>query len=703
MAGSTRSVRQRLAELSPVTRGMVLLLGIVEVVDGFRVVGPAWQAGDLLYHSALANAVVRGEIPPGGPYQGLPAYYPPLFHVMLAIPMSLFGLDAPTADRWLTLLWLPVLPIGTFLLARRITGRPWVAVLATALTCFAGGFDLAAGRLWVNSLFLSGQQAYPLYPRDVVFALLPFAVLAFLRALDMQTPARSLAWAALSGGLFGLAGLTQIQLLLPLPPALVAAGLVVALRQRRATTRASAVVLMTGIVAAVVIAPWLLYTIGTIVRNGGVGLDSSDMIEPARFGFWSYPREFGLLLPLGIVGAGVALLFLRRASGPRPSFAGDGRWRPEGEPAVAGGVMLVIWAVLAFALGVLYQPDWPLEDALRPQRLWLLASQPMTILAAIGLAAIAEELTDRLRRPNLLVPLVAVSVFVSSVPSTLATVSLVGTTWTRPTYADLDLANDRVPDFAALLGRTGPRSTVLTYEDWSALTWFETGSWVVALDPPGFAKLAYDPGRLTAHAQDARLYDLATAFDGAPRDLVSIADAYGASRIILARPAVAGDARLALFDETAAVAADQAEQGVTGPWTLLQGNGWDAVGLEAGSVLRLSLRVPGDVLVEVRVAGSQQATPVPARRFALVAETTTGTERTLAELTAAGTDQAWQRLTAEVQLQPGDHLAVRAIDALTVQSLRGYVAAAGTGGGSPIPGWRIAASTDQAVVLERKP
>ena len=83
---------------------------------------------------------------------------------MLAATMAATGLDQVRADQLLTLLWLPVLPIGTFLLTRRLTGRPWVAVLAAMITSFGGAFVLTAGRLWVNSLFMAGQEAYPLYP-----------------------------------------------------------------------------------------------------------------------------------------------------------------------------------------------------------------------------------------------------------------------------------------------------------------------------------------------------------------------------------------------------------------------------------------------------------------------------------------------------------------------------------------------------------
>ena len=84
----------------------------------------------------------------------------------------------------LGILWLPVIPLGAYLLARRLTGRTDVALIAAALTAFAGGFDVSLDRLWVNSMFMVGQVVYPIYPRDLVFGLLPFAMLAFLRAAD---------------------------------------------------------------------------------------------------------------------------------------------------------------------------------------------------------------------------------------------------------------------------------------------------------------------------------------------------------------------------------------------------------------------------------------------------------------------------------------------------------------------------------------
>ena len=161
--------------------------------------------------------------------------------------------------------------------------------------------------------------------------------------------------------------------------------------------------------------------------------------------------------------------------------------------------MLLPWWIVPFALAVLYQPSWPLEDALRPQRMWLISSQPGLILAAMGLVAVAEAIAalprSRLRRA---VPLIVAAVLVASVPVTLATTRLMTSLWTDARYAHLRLGPDRVPAMDALLAIHGPRPTVLTYEDWSSIVWYQTGAAVVAVEPPGYAKLAVDPAAAQA-------------------------------------------------------------------------------------------------------------------------------------------------------------------------------------------------------------
>src|SRR5258705_1340600 len=200
--------------------------------------------------------------------------------------------------------WLPVLPLATSAWARHVTGRSDTALLAAALTTFAGAFDFSGDRLWVNSLFLVGHQFYPLYPRDLVFGLLPLAVLAFLRALEGD---RGWAWAILAGGLLGACAVIQVQLLLPIPIALLVVALAPAIVDPSRRPSAALALIVTGGLTAIVIAPWLLETIGTIRRNGGVALDSADTLLPARFGFWDHPARRGGFLALADVGMGSLL------------------------------------------------------------------------------------------------------------------------------------------------------------------------------------------------------------------------------------------------------------------------------------------------------------------------------------------------------------------------------------------------------------
>lgn len=685
--GWFRSVEHRLRSLAPVTVALIGLLVVVEIVHGFRVIGTAWFGGDLLYHEALAHEILRGQLPPGGPYAGLPTYYPPGFHLLLAATMAVTGLDAVRADQLLTLAWLPVLPVGTFLLARRLTGRPWVALLAATLTVIGGALDLRPGRIWVNSLFLSGQEAYPLYPRDLVFGILPFAVLAYLRAVEPRGRSGSVVvWAGLAGLLFGIAGLIQIQLLLPLPAALIVATVAVAARDPARRLPAAAALVVCGVFAALVVAPWLVGQLDAIGRNGGLTIDSSETLEAARFGFWSYPRQFGIFLPFGILGAGVALLLLRADRADRAAPGGDTarRWRPD---PVEGLLLIAAWWALAFTLGILYSPAWPLEDALRPQRLWLLASQPLAILAAIGLTAAAEIVIGRRwRRPRLVGPAIALAVLVACVPTTLATAALLRATWMRPAYAHLDLEADHVPDFAALLGDRGRAArAVLTYEDWSSLAWYLTGNHVVGLVPAGFAKLAYDPATFTGHSQAERRADLGRAFSGDPGIFASVADRYGADVAIVARR---GD-RWGLVDVSVAVLPPPSGA------KIVEGNGWDGLELPPASRLELPISVVGPIDLEIRTVTVGGVQVSDTAMIAVLALRPNGTARKIDDVKVPPTGAVSTVIRAAVVLEAGERIVLQPSETLTIQSVRGFVAA------PAIPGWRVVSSTPDAVVLER--
>jgi hypothetical protein len=656
------------------------LVIVAVAIDGVRGLLPAFPRGDLLYHWGLTHGILLGEFPPGGPYQGLPAYYPPGFHLIIAALSAAASTTVQTATLLLGFAWLPVLPLGTFALARYISGRGDIALVAAALTVFGGAYDLGGDRIWVNSLFLSGHQFYPLYPRDVVFGLLPLAVLAFLRALDAD---RAWIWAVVAGALLGGCAVIQVQLLLPIPIALLVAAVASAAADPARRRRAVAALVVTGGLTTLAIAPWLIETFATIRRNGGVALDSADTLLPARIGLWDYPREFGLFLPLALVGAALVLIHARDRD---PAVSGLSPRRPE------VGLVLVPWFALPWLLAVFYDPGWPLEDALRPQRLWLLASQPAAILAAIGLVALARELVGRRwHRPRFVGPIIVALILAAAIPSVAFTLRQLFQTWVEPAYAHLQIERDRVPDMAEILAARPTPSTVLTYEDWSSLVWYETGNWVVAVKPPGYAKLAFDPLVFTGHGQDARRADLARAFRGDPAELTAVADAYGADRILIAQR----DGRWGVVQQVAAVAS-RAPGVLTGPSTVVDGNGWDDVDLAPGARLAFDLAAPDRPMhLEMRFVGEVGNRAAPERRLRLLA-TSGGEERDLADLLLPATAvDEWQVIAADVELRTGERLVVEAIDDVAVQSFLGFVAA------TVPPGWQTIATTSDAVVLGR--
>lgn len=648
-----------------------------------------WFGGDLLYHSGLTSAILRGEFLPGGPYEGLPSYYPPGFHLVLAGIVRALGTDFEGAVRILTLAWLPVLPVGTYVLTRHLTGRRDAALLATCLTLFGGAFDFSGERTWVNSLFMSGQAAPPVYPRDIVFGILPWALLASIRGLESTSEPgwRYMPWAVAAGLLLGTAALTQIQLLLPVPFAIATVAVLRAVRPGARSLRLAIVVVVIGVIAALAVLPWIAAIANEIARGGGVSLDSSEFLQPLRLGFWDVPRQFGLLLPFAFVGAGVALLFLR-GSGPRPPGEAVTRWHPS---APESPMLLVAWAGLPFALAFAYSPAWPLEDALRPQRLFLLASQPMAILAATGIVTAVEDLRARWRRPVAVPVAITIAVIATTLPPTAVTAYRAATAFATPIYAHLDLVDDRVPDFRRIVPGGPGRIGLMTYEDWSALAWYETAVWIVAMNPPGYSKLAFDPAVFTGTSQAERRIDLLRAFSGDPAALTEAADRYGMDMIVLAKR----DDRLGLIDQPAAVIPAADPGAVRGPWSVLEGNGWDAIELESRSSVAIHAGRGGFVDLAIRAQSARERGRSVMR---LVATAADGSERTLLDsiVDRAGRLENWPVIEWSGYVAANESVRIEAGAALYVQSIRGYVAP------PDLPaGWVVRLDEPDFAVLER--
>jgi hypothetical protein len=135
---------------------------------------------------------------------------------------------------------------------------------------------------------------------------------------------------------------------------------------------------------------------------------------------------------------------------------------------------------------------------------------------------------------------------------------------------------------------------------------------------------------------------------------------------------------------------------LSGTWSTLEGNGWDAVILEAGASLAFPVdRSWGSIELDLRVLTRFGGAPVGvggSRRLRILAG-----ERPVADIAVLVSGSAeFDVVTTTVTLEPGGPLVVEAIDAIALQSITGFVTDPG-----PVSGWRLAASTDEAVVWER--
>jgi hypothetical protein len=233
---------------------------------------------------------------------------------------------------------------------------------------------------------------------------------------------------------------------------------------------------------------------------------------------------------------------------------------------------------------------------------------------------------------------------------------------------------------------------VLTYEDWSSLVWYHTGAAVVAVEPPGYAKLAFDPERFTGVSQAQRRTDLATAFAGDVGLLVATADRYDADRIVLARR----DGIVGLIGQPASLAA--ALGAVDGPTAVVPGNGWDSLVLEPGSSVTLPIAdVAGRIDLEVRAATegvlAPDGTRAPGRLRVRV-----GDEAPVELVVPALLDLDLSVVVASIDRPPGAPVVIEAIDRIILQGVTGFVADPG-----PPPGWVVDTETPDAVVWRRTP
>ena len=500
------------------TRWTLVLLGALALaallIQGGLFVQKTWLwTGDTIYHRAVMAGVQAGEILPGGPYAGLPAFYSPLFHYLAAGIGTLARIELTEAIRVISILFAPLTPLAAYWLARVLgLDRP-SALVGAFFSTFAGAIKTTEDRVWVDALFVGQHNFFPVFPRDIAFLLLPLGLGCVYRGVvDGWRPG-----GVLAGLAFGLMILAHTQTAVFAAP-LIAVYLALVLVMRRDLLRPIVrVSVVTGAVALGVSAFWWVWQIVVIVQSGSFGVEMPAYRVPVKLALEDLPAEFGVFLVLAPIG-----LFLvgRRLLRERSLAA----------------LLLLVWFLVPVLLAVFRPTGFPGGDTFFPRRLWQFSSQPLMLMAGLGLVVgLLRPL--RPRWSLVFVTLIAVCL-VASVPGSLGTRDRIAEFWNEPEFGDqrweLD-GNFALGPYLAAEARRDGLSTVLAPTPEATLVWYYAGQKVVYLHPTAAIKLAYDVQRMTGFGEFERAADLVTAYGGDPTALSAIAEKYGARYVVLKR------------------------------------------------------------------------------------------------------------------------------------------------------------------------
>jgi hypothetical protein len=435
-------------------RLLALLALLALLLQGGVFVQKSWLwTGDTIYHRALMAEILAGELLPGGPYAGLPAFYSPLFHYLAAGLAALFRVDPLDGVKLVSMLAAPLTPLAFYHLARVLGLERSVALAGALFATFGGGLKLTEDRVWVDALFTGQHNFFPFFPRDGAFLLLPLGLAWVYRAvLEGWRPGPYLAGLA-----FGLMVLVHTQTAVFAAP-LVGLYLALAVALRPAlfgpAVRTSLIV---SAVTLLVSAFWWLWMLVAVIQSGSFSVQMPAYRVPVKLNPLEFPLEFGVFLPLGLLGVG---LTARRLIAGRDAAA----------------LLLLVWWAAPVLLAIFRPTDFPGGDTFFPRRLWQFASQPLALMAGLGLVAgLIRPL--RLRGAPLALLLVPV-LLAASVPNSWGTWLRIGEFWNTSSFADADwdlAGNFRYGAWLADQARHHGPQTVLVATPDATLVWYYAG------------------------------------------------------------------------------------------------------------------------------------------------------------------------------------------------------------------------------------
>lgn len=371
--------------------GSSLLATAVWAPPVFRLL-PIAPPTDIGFHTGWAEQLLNGQSTPTAPLTGdVPNYYPWLFHALLALVTRLTpGGNAHLALAPVQLLQVAGAAAALFAVGYLFRGR-WVGVATALLGAAAGGWgyvlirdlDLvrnprmgggeaattyAGDLLYVRPYNVSFLNIAPSFPRDVALALLVAVLFVLARAGRSSRPRDYV----LSGLLLGLVGLTQSDAFLV---GILAVGVLAALAPRGERLRIAGAVLAP---ALALFSLWLVPLAVSYVRLGG--FVNTTVVEPVVLPAWAILGSWGILVPLGALGALRAL-----------------RLRDDPVVRVIAAVLVAAAATLAVSALVPLVAGEGFETLGRHHRYWPLFCLPVALLAGIGAHAVVTRVGRRSR------------------------------------------------------------------------------------------------------------------------------------------------------------------------------------------------------------------------------------------------------------------------------------------------------------------
>lgn len=457
-----------------------------------------WYSGDALPLRAVSEEILKGDLPPGGPYAGLPTHIPPAYPSVLALVSRVTGIDPFHVIGWASVVAAMLLPVVAYVTGKVVFGDWRPAAAGAAFVTLGASFS--ADHLGPNSLFTTGWFYAPVTPFDIGLLLIPLAAVLYIRAAEED--------AVRYGGIVGLIAafllVTHVQSVVYLLVVLVCLG-GAWLLMRPMEWRKVVAIYLTVIIASLLFSSWWWipqFWVG--LREGGLLMRSVPQTDLVDVGFSNWGDEFGLLLVLAAIGSVFSIIAARRLKR-------------------LGPVMVVAWMILPLLAGAIFADNLPFSGTLRGDRLALLSTFPMGLLAGL---AVTEWRTLTPTAPGVYSFVLGAGLIAAVTVPTLRDQRDASLGESDPQYAQRLWHWDDWLGFAGWLRdrENGTGTATLVGDDpESGVAWFFAGNKPLAWVTPSFYSMAYNPTEVTGLSQAAREDARAEALSGDWDSLIGVA------------------------------------------------------------------------------------------------------------------------------------------------------------------------------------